>query len=215
MQVDGLFIEDEWKEPLDEAGLGTLEALLAFDCGKCLSRHKRAQTFRHQLPNGQVVFIKQDLRTKPQIILRALGKFHRPLPNTVKERLILEMLAQHGFLTPKIIAWGEKKGLFGLPDKAVMVQLAQPGVPLDEYVVQGHTREEKEQAVAKSEAVLKDLQDAGFDWYIDCKPEHFFVLDNGKIGLIDLERLKVNPKGLTEEYRKMQFNRFHSLLPKF
>ena len=61
--------------------------------------------------------------------------------------------------------------------------------------------------------LLAALQEKGFDWP-DHKPEHFFVMNDGSIGLIDLERLRFIGQPLCEAKCATQLEKFRSLLPK-
>ena len=91
--------------------------------------------------------------------------------------------------------------------------LPMDGIPLPEFLKQEKDLEKRRQAIAKAEQTLHFLQENALDWLRDCKPEHFFVLRDGSIGLIDLERLKQRKSPLSAKIRKMQFDRFRSLLP--
>lgn len=209
---DSLTILAEWQEVLAQADLADLHKLLSFSAGDCLSRHLRGKTSRFQLPNGQSIFIKQDHFTKWKTTTRSLLRFKKPQTNTEKERGRLELVASHDIPVPKIIAWGQRRR-WGLPHQGVFVMLPMDGVPLDDYLKQEKDPAKRRKALEKAEQTLQHLQEHKLDWGKDCKPEHFFVLRNGKIGLIDLERLEQRKKPLSAETRKKQFDRFRSLLP--
>jgi predicted Ser/Thr protein kinase len=210
--MDYLTIHPDWKEALAQAGLADLDALLAFSDGQCLSRHLRGKTSRTTLPGGQTIFIKQDHFTKWKTTARNLVRFRKPQPNTEMERQRLALVASYGITVPEVIAWGQRRR-FGLPHQAVMVMLPMDGIPLPEFLEQEKDPEKRKSVIAQAEETLHFLQENALDWLTDCKPEHFFVLRNGKIGLIDLERLHQRKKPLSDKTRKMQLNRFRSLLP--
>ena len=210
--MDYLTIQPDWKEALAQAGLTDLDALLAFSDGECLSLHLRGKTLRTTLPGGQTVFIKQDHFTKWKTILRFLLRFKKPHPNTEIERRRLAIAARVGITVPQVIAWGQRRR-FGLPQQAVMVMLPMNGIPLPEFLNQEKDLEKRKTAITKAEQTLHFLQENSLDWIRDCKPEHFFVLQDGSIGLIDLERLHLRKNPLSAKIRKTQFDRFRSLLP--
>jgi len=210
--MDYLTILPDWKEALAQAGLTELDALLAFSDGQCLSLHLRGKTSITTLPNGHNIFIKQDHFTKWKTILRFLRRFQKPEPNTEIERRRLALAARFGITVPEIIAWGQRRR-FGLPHQAVIVMLPMDGIPLPEYLKQEKDLAKRKSAIAQAEQTLHFMQENALDWLKDCKPEHFFVLRNGKIGLIDLERLHLRKSPLPAKICKMQLDRFRSLLP--
>lgn len=205
-------LRDDWREALRRHGLDNYHSLLNFRDGDCMSSHYRGATYRLRLSDGQILFIKQDHLTLFRAQVRSFVRLRWPRCNTAQERLNLELARQHGFIVPEVIAWGEKKR-WGLPDTGVMVMLPLAGVPLDKWL-QTETKPEKgREMIALAERTLAKLQDCRLDWKTDCKPEHFFLLENGGIGLIDLERLSQQTKPLTDAYRLMQLNRFREKLP--
>ena len=210
--MDYLTIKPDWKEALAQAGFTDLDALLNFSDGQCLSRHLRGKTLRTTLPGGQTIFIKQDHFTKWKTTVRNLLRFQKPQPNTEKERQCLALAASYGITVPEVIAWGQRRR-FGLPHQGVMVMLPMDGISLPEFLKQEKDPEKRKSAIAKAEQTLHFLQENALDWLTDCKPEHFFVLQDGSIGLIDLERLHQRKKPLSAKTRKMQYARFRSLLP--
>ena len=87
------------------------------------------------------------------------------------------------------------------------------GIDLDKYL-KAETDEEKcKSFIAKADETLAALQKKGIDWP-DHKPEHFFVMNDGSIGLIDLERLRYVGHPLNTTKCAAQLARFRSLLPK-
>jgi predicted Ser/Thr protein kinase len=210
--MDFLTIEPEWQKALSQAGLADLDKLLAFAEGECFSYHLRGKTSKFTLPGGQVVFIKQDHYTKWQTTVRNLSRLRKPQPNTEKERRCLLLAARFGLIVPKVIAWGQRRR-FGLPHQGVMVMLPIDGVALPDFLQKEKDASKREAAIAQAERTLKYMQEKWLDWSKDCKPEHFFVLANGEIGLIDLERLRLRKKPLSSQLREMQLARFRSLLP--
>ncbi len=210
---DFLTILPEWQPRLAQAGLAELSALLEFADGDCLSRHPRGKTSRFQLPDGQTIFIKQDYYTKLDPILRQLYKGQwPPQPNTERERRALLMLTAYDIPVPKVIAWGQRRRL-GFPHQGVMVMLPLPGKALDEYLLAEPESAKRAAAIAAAEKTLLFLQEQQLDWSKDCKPEHFFLLEDGKIGLLDVERLRRRRRPLSAAHREFQLRRFRSLLP--
>ncbi|NLZ60791.1 MAG: hypothetical protein GX901_09035 [Lentisphaerae bacterium] len=211
--MDYLSILPSWREALAEAGLDQLDALLSFAGGDCLSRHLRGKTSRVQLPSGAVVFIKQDHHTKWKTIGRYVLRLQKPQPNTEKERVRLLMASELGIVVPEIVAWGQRRRL-GLPYQGVLVMLPIKGLDIPTYLRRETDAGKRQAAIQRAEDTLALLQKNQLDWCTDCKPEHFFVLENnGEIGLIDLERLHRRRLPLSQKHKDMQLQRFRSLLP--
>ncbi|HOG50828.1 MAG TPA: phosphotransferase [Lentisphaeria bacterium] len=207
-----LHIKPEWRDTLQKNRLGSMESLLQYYGGTCLSSHSRSAIWRHTLHDGRTVFIKRNFFTKMTIILRYLLRGRKPVCNTEKERRAFALAAQHGFTVPEVIAWGEQRR-FGLPHAGVMIMLPVAGVPVDRFAANPENQDKAREAIAQAERTLALLQDCRLDWKTDCKPEHFFVRPDGSIALIDLERLRLSKQPLTRDYRAMQLQRFRSLLP--
>ncbi|NLF92302.1 MAG: hypothetical protein GX564_00305 [Oligosphaeraceae bacterium] len=209
-----LTILPAWQPRLAQAGLADLTALLAFAGGDCLSSHLRGKTSKLQLPDGQSIFIKQDYYTKSDSILRQLYKGQwPPQPNTEREHQGLELLLSCGITVPKVIAWGQRRR-FGLPHQGVLVMLPLSGIALDKYLLAEPDATKRAAVIAAAEKTLRFLQDHRLDWNKDCKPEHFFLLEDGSIGLLDVERLRRRRFPLSTRHRQFQLQRFHALLPK-
>ncbi len=206
----GFTVRPEWIERLRASSLDTLESLLAFNGGECVSSHRRGATFKARLADGTVVFIKRDHFTFKKEILKDVLRFRVPAQKTVKERRAFDAAREAGFKVPEVIAYGCTSRL-GLPHQAAMIMLELSGVNLDAYIKAGH--EDCEAMIAKAEETLAELQKKGFDWP-DHKPEHFLVQPDGGIALIDLERMTRRKEPLSAEKSAAQLQRFRSLLPK-
>ena len=207
-----LTIHPEWREILAKDRLDTFEALHSYR-GDCRSSHTRGATWRHTLSDGRVIFIKQDYYTKLQPVLRQLIRGHFPETNTERECRQLEVVRSHGFRVPTVVA-SSQHSRWQWPTTGVLVEAAVPGRPVDELLKdQSVSAGTRRQALEKARALLTRLQDAGFDWNIDCKPEHFFYCEDGEITIIDVERLRLTGRPLREEVREKQHMRFTSLLP--
>ncbi|MBR4124745.1 MAG: hypothetical protein IKR13_00950, partial [Victivallales bacterium] len=76
-----LILSPEWRDILVRDHLDTFEALHGYRGPNCCSKHTRGATWRHQLSDGRVIFIKQDYYTKLQPILRAIIHFRWPETN--------------------------------------------------------------------------------------------------------------------------------------
>ena len=86
------------------------------------------------------------------------------------------------------------------------------GIDLDKYLKAETDDVKRKSFIEKAEQTLAALQKKGFDWP-DHKPEHFFVMNDGSIGLIDLERLRYVGHPLSEAKCAAQLDRFRKLLP--
>ncbi len=205
-------IEEEWREALTVSGLGDFQSCLAFQGGTCLSSHRRGDTRKITLSDGRVVFLKRDFFTFKKEIAKDLLFFRKPQPKTEKERLAFAMALDAGFTAPKVIAWGQTRHC-GFPDTACLIMLPLDGVDLDKYLKSETDITKGQEFILKAERTLLELQKHGFDWP-DHKPEHFFVMNDGSIGLIDLERMRFIGGPLCEAKCAAQLARFRSLLPK-
>lgn len=208
-----LIIEPVWRDILSQDHLDTFEALHNYRGADCCSEHSRGATWRHTLSDGRVIFIKQDYYTKLQPILRALIHFRWPETNTEREYRQMEVVRSHGFRVPEVIAHSGHSR-WSPPTTGVLVEAAVPGVAVDSLLADPSvSQEQKAAAVQKARKCLTALQDAGFDWNIDCKPEHFFYCDDGEVTILDVERLRLSRRTLSPAYRAKQHDRFTSLLP--
>ena len=205
-------ISEEWRGALTASGLGDLQSCLAFDGGKVLSSHLRGDTRKVTLSDGRIVFLKRDFFTFKKEIAKDLLRFHKPQPKTEKERLAFAMARDAGFTAPQVIAWGQTRRC-GFPNTACLIMLPLDGIDLDKYLKAETDEEKRKSFIVKAEETLAALQEKGFDWP-DHKPEHFFVMSDGSIGLIDLERLRYVGHPLAEAKCAAQLARFRSLLPK-
>ena len=205
-------ILDEWRDALTASGLGDLQSCLAFDGGNVLSSHLRGDTRQVTLSDGRTVFLKRDFFTFKKEIAKDLLRFHKPQPKTEKERLAFAMARDAGFTAPKVIAWGQTRR-YGFPNTACLIMLPLDGIDLDKYLKAETDEEKRKSFIVKAEETLSVLQAKGFDWP-DHKPEHFFVMNDGTIGLIDLERLRYVGHPLAEAKCAAQLARFRKLLPR-
>ena len=208
-----LFINDKWREALEEAGLASYESLMVYSGGKVFSKKSHSTTRSCELPDGRRIFIKQDTRTKFQQVLRALVKLRLPQTTTEKEHTHLVNAANLGFRVPEVVAASQHEW-WTWPRGGVLVEAALSGVSLDKYAADASIPlERRREAVDAARKVLLKIQDARLDWRRDCKPEHFFVQEDGGIALLDVERLYPCRFCLSEKKRSAQLKVFHSLLP--
>lgn len=210
MRTTTLQIEPAWRQRLGQAGLNDWTDFVTCRTGECLSTHERSQTSRLILPDGQPVFLKIDHFTKFKTALYSLLHGRTPRTNTEHEREIYRQLRADGFIVPDIIAWGAERR-WGMPHRGFMVSLPLDGTPLDRYVLQESRRDRRETAIRACQETLQLLLNHGYDWHRDCKPEHFFVLRDGSIGLIDLERAEKR-RTVSATQRTRQQQRFDTLL---
>lgn len=208
-----LFISDSWRTALEDAELASYEALMAYSGGRVFSKKSHSTTRSCELPDGRRIFIKQDTRTKFQQVLRAIVKFRIPQTTTEKEHAHLVNAARLGFRVPEVVAYSRHEW-WTRPHGGVLVEAALSGVPLDKFAADASVPLERRRvAVASARSVLIRIQDARLDWRRDCKPEHFFVQEDGGIALLDVERLYPCRFRLSDKKRKAQFAVFDGLLP--
>ena len=208
-----LIINEKWRTALEDAGLATYEALMAYSGGKVFSKKSHSTTRSCTLPDGRIVFIKQDTRTKFQQVLRAIVKFRIPQTTTEKEHCHLLNAARLGFHVPEIVAASQHEW-WTRPKGGVLVEAALQGTSLDKYAADASIPlEKRRKTVEAARKVLLKIQDAHLDWRRDCKPEHFFVQPDGGIALLDVERLYPCRFHLSEKRCTAQLNVFYGLLP--
>ena len=202
-------VEEAWRQALHEAGIDDYTQAMAYAAGEPASRKSHSQTWRLQTPQG-LLFLKQDTSTQAKNILRNLLRFRKPLACTQKERRNMERLKGMGFNFAEVVAYGGKSHL-GLPDTAVMVTRPVPGRSIEDIWADGTVPEARRlEARDLGLKTLKRLQDLDCDWQRDCKPEHFFLADDNRVFLIDVESMHF--RRVPDKKRNMQTTRFLTLL---
>jgi len=198
-------IEKGWEKTLEALGLASLEDMLAFRNDDCESEHRRGATYRIPLPGleNDNLFLKCDYFTHKKEILKDLLQFRRPCQNSVKERIAFDYARNAGFIVPEVVAWG-RISEWGLPSKAAMLMREIHGTSLWDLIV----AEKEGEYVAAAENLLRRMFACGFDWP-DYKPEHFIVTPDGRIALIDLERMRFVGASLSDEDVATRIAFFH------
>ena len=204
-------VEESWKEALHEAGIDDYRSALAYASGTPASRKSHSQTWRLATSRG-TLFLKQDTSTQFKNILRSLIRFRKPLACTQKERRNMERLKDMGFNFAEVVAYGGKTRL-GIPDTAVMVTCPVPGRAIEDiWADAGLPEARRQEARDLGLKTLARLQDLNCDWQRDCKPEHFFLTEDNRVFLIDVESMHF--RRVPEKKRAMQTARFLKLLEK-
>lgn len=207
-----LKISEEWKDALEREGITTLDVALDFEGVKLLSNKRRSRTWLHTMENGSSIFIKQDKSSCKRAMLRAIIRFSKPCSAVEKEYNKLQRMRSLGFTVPEVILIGAKRRLAIMPDKAVMIMLPVKGCPLDRIWKESKNEEWRQKARKLAMDTLAELWEKGCDWGKDCKPEHFFIDDDGNVSLIDVERMHFKRKPLSREKRDAQTARFEECL---
>ena len=207
-----MIADERWSDILQREGMTTLAVALTYEGRKLLSNKKRSRTWLHTTDQGQDIFIKQDKSSSKRAMLRALIRFQKPRTAVEKEYEKLKTMKKLGFNVPEVILIGATRKMFFMPDKAVMIMLPVSGSSLDKI-----WKEEKDEAIrlrARQLALdtLAQLWEKGCDWGKDCKPEHFFIAEDGMVSLIDVERMHFRRKALPQKSRDAQLARFNGLL---
>ncbi len=205
-------VDEEWRSILQREGMTTLEVALDYHGQKLLSEKKKSRTWLHTTEGGQNIFIKQDTSSCKRAMLRALIRFQKPVTAVEKEYAKLEQMRKLGFNVAKVIMLGAKRNSLLMPDRAVMIMLPVQGKSMDKIWIEEKDEAKRQKARELALAALELLWDKGCDWGKDCKPEHFFISDEGQVSLIDVERMKFRDKPLTQNTRDEQLVRFNSLL---
>ena len=205
------FVEEEWNDLLERAGIHNFTDALTFSQGKLLSNKSHSRTWLCQSNNIRF-FVKQDTSTRIRATLRSLIRFKRPVAATQKERIKMAHLESLGFNMAQVIAYGSENR-FGLPHTGVIITLPVPGRSIAELWKDPSISEVRRLEVkAIGLKTLQALQNHGCDWKADCKPEHIFVTEENEVSLIDVERMRFLRKSLSESLCEKQRERFLKLL---
>ncbi len=182
-----LHISDEWKDALASVGLDTFDALMGSSQGKCVSWHTRGQTYRIDLPDGRVVFLKRDAFTSVKDIFTDLCSLRYPQPPCINEVRALRLVADLGIPAPEPVAWGQRRRA-SLPWRAAMVMQELPGVPMYEFLAAGPSEDRRRSVMQAAGSVAAKLHEARLSWP-DMAPKHF-IINAGNVGILDLARLR-------------------------
>ena len=204
--------DERWSDILQREGMTTLEVALTYEGRKLLSNKKRGRTWLHTTDQGQDIFIKQDKSSSKRAMLRALIRFQKPRTAVEKEYEKLKIMKKLGFNVPEVILIGATRKMFFMPDKAVMIMLPVPGRSLSRIWKDETDEVARQKARKLALDVLSQLWERGCDWGKDCKPEHFFIDEDGKVSIIDVERMHFRRKALSQKTRDAQLARFNGLL---
>jgi hypothetical protein len=209
--MEQYYMQPEWQSILQEAQLDTLEKLLSYTGGECTSFHKRGTVHKITLPNQQILYLKRDNFTYTKDILCDLISFKKPRTKTEKEYINCSLLNKTGFIAPEIIACGQRRCL-GWPKQGAILMLPIIGIDLETYIRQHKHEESTQKYIQQAIHLLQKLQNKGYYWP-DNKPEHFFITEDNKMAVIDLERLRVQRK-LSKRQIKKQNTRFQNDIQK-
>ena len=205
-----LHIKDEWKGPLVAAGFDTFDAVMGSTTGKCVSWHTRGQTYRIELPGGEVVFLKRDTYTSVKDILTDLVNLRRPLAPCINEMHALRLVADLGIPVPEVIAWG-RRGRASLPRQAAIIMTELPGAAMSEFLKTDHLSESRRIVMSAAGAVAAKLFRAGLCWP-DMVPKHL-IIDGETVGILDLARMRKTARPV-EKFMPKQVRRFSDRLNK-
>ena len=205
--METYWIADAWKQKFKEEKLDTLTRLLMHTEGLCLSMHSRGSTFVSKLSDDPFIFIKRDHFTLKKDMLPDLLHFRAPVPKSIHEWRIFQRLKEMGFTVPEVIAAGYRRS-FGLATVGGIVMLPLEGMALNAYIAAEQDEHRREYAINCCRDLLQRLQEKGIDWP-DCKAEHFILMKNNTIGLLDLERVTFHGKPLADARCQKQFKSFN------
>lgn len=181
-----LHIDEQWLPHLRQARLDTFDRLMQASDGQPRQLHaQRSETYMLTLGDGRV-FLKRWLATRRLEIAKDLLAFRRPQPLTHKEARANRALAQLDIATPRVIAEGQRRR-GPLPHQGVFVSLPLAGIPLEEFLAAAPA-DTAAGAMRNLAAALSRISAAGLCWP-DLHLRHVHVLDDGTIGLLDLERV--------------------------
>ncbi|MFA6134393.1 MAG: lipopolysaccharide kinase InaA family protein [Phycisphaerae bacterium] len=179
-------MDSAWAQRLQLSGMGTFEDLMRAEGQRMILHRARSETHRVQLSDGQVAYVKRSLATRPLEIGKALLGGRKPQPGTHNECRACEQIGALGIATPRIIAEGQRRR-GGLPWQGVFVALPLPGRPLGEFIRE-EPAEKVSLAMRNIVTAWTRIMEVGLCWP-DLHLRHVHVLDDGQIGLLDLERV--------------------------
>ena len=181
-------ISAAWKDRLSQAGLGSFDEVLGFDGGEMLSPHVRGWVKHLDLACGQRVYIKCDLITVSKDMLTDLCYRHKPVVSVERECRAIDILTQWPDVTvPEIIARGERRA-WGLPKSGVMITLPMAGEPFADILQRGDD-DEIDHAISVIAPIFRKFLDGPVRWW-DMVPRHLYLIDDDKVGVLDLQRLR-------------------------
>lgn len=199
-----LHIKDQWREALAAAGLDSFEALMESTAGECWSRHDRGDTYRIELPGGEVVYLKRNTRTSLKDICTDLWCLRRPLAPCISEARALLRMAALEIPAPLAIAWGARRRLIA-PGSAVVVMTELSGQPLDKFLKTSPGDEACGCALRQAGEAVGKIYQAGLSWP-DLRAKHI-ILRDGPAGVLDLTRMRP-ARGAAWQSMGRQISRF-------
>jgi hypothetical protein len=102
--------------------------------GELLTRDSRTEVWRLQM-NGELFYLKRQLRESPWKSLPMLFFGHRPCGVALRELRMIRTLRAKGFATMTPVAWGEKR-CFGLPVGGFLVVREILGTEVSQLVTE-------------------------------------------------------------------------------
>jgi len=189
------YVHPDWKDAIEQAGLLDFETHYKRRDASCLSLHKRGWVYRAELADGRRVFVKFDALTLPKRIWGDLLRLTKPQPLTFRERVALERLAAENIGAPKVLAWRQRRGKFGLPHQAIMVLSELQGTSIESYLKSQTNTDLRRRALVAAGGTIGKLFSRGLHWP-DLGVDHVFVTPDMQVGFLDVDRLAPRKAGL-------------------
>ncbi|MCR4316571.1 MAG: lipopolysaccharide kinase InaA family protein [Planctomycetes bacterium] len=180
----------EYSEILATRGISTFDSLLRFDEGVVVNRNSRRSVLRVEtLVPGKKFYLKRygkpQWKDLPGHYL-TLGRFSGYAP---VEKLMVESFRSFGFITPRIVAFGEDRG-----KSLLLLEGLEPRVSLDDYIARYSPDEPTLTEIARQLANLVAGVHSRGACYPDLKIQHIFIDPDdprGKIACIDHHRSRL------------------------
>jgi len=192
-----LNLVEPWADALSRAGLATFDALMRSRRGVRMASHKRGGTYRIDLPDGPTVFLKRDTATMLKHILADWLRGRRSRPRVLREREAMARVERLGIVVSEVIASAERRR-WGMAHQGVLLTAAVGGEPLAAYLQRDEPPAARRAVLAEVGRTVAKLYQAGLSWP-DLLSKHVFIGTDGRIGLIDLERLTPVGDALREQ----------------
>jgi heptose I phosphotransferase len=184
---------------LERAGLSSFEAFMDFPGGRRVVHKRGRSVFRFESA-GRAFYLKRN-RLHFSELAKQLSRGKIPPRSARQEWRAIQYVAEAGIPTVKPVAFGERT-LLGLEIASFTVTEELYGArPLDEIVGErpwgGEGFRTKRELIEKLAELARKFHGMGMnhqDFYLN----HFFLGADGKLSLLDLQRVRKHPK--TTEY---------------
>jgi len=202
-----MWLDGRFGPPLERAGLGSFEAVMASAGGRCLRALSDRENWRLELDEGHpkprgVYLKKHHVRTLGSRLRAVLGGGPGPTPGRVEAENVRRLDAE-GIDVMRLVAYGEKLHEDGLQESFVLTEELAGYLPLDDFIRGRFAPRRQDRAgprdrdlhrlICQVADMVRRFHAAGFN-HRDLYCCHFFVREpepgRFEIRLIDLQRVQ-------------------------